>query len=90
MRLPLRVFLFASLAMASLAPLAYLGISQTLQWRDVHRREVDKELARSAESLALTVSHAIRSDVRQITNLAKSIALLDLRDREPIEAMHDG
>ncbi|MBN2574608.1 MAG: SpoIIE family protein phosphatase [Deltaproteobacteria bacterium] len=87
MRLPLRAFLFASLAGAVLAPLAYLGISQTLRWREVHRQEVDRELTVSAESLARTIGRAIGSDVRQMTALANSIALQDLRDRERIEAM---
>ena len=87
MRLPLRAFLFASLAGAVLAPLAYLGVSQTLRWREVHRQEVDRELTVSAESLARTIGRAITADVRQITTLANAIALQDLRGRELIEAM---
>jgi serine phosphatase RsbU (regulator of sigma subunit) len=53
----------------------------------VHRQEVDRELTVSAESLARTIGRALGSDVRQITTLANSIALQDLRDRELIEAM---
>ena len=87
MRLPLRAFLFASIAGSILAPLAYLGVSQTLRWREVHRQEVDRELTLSAESLARTIGRAITSDVRQITTLANYIALQDLREREVIEAM---
>ena len=87
MRLPLRAFLFASIAGSVLAPLAYLGVSQTLRWRGVHRQEVDRELTLSAESLARTIGRAIRSDVRQITMLANAVALQDLRDRALVEAM---
>jgi serine phosphatase RsbU (regulator of sigma subunit) len=87
MRLPLRTYLFASLAFAVLTPLTYLGVSQTVRWRDVQRQEVDRELMLSAESLARTIGHAIAADLLQLTTLAKSVALQDLDDRERIEAM---
>jgi serine phosphatase RsbU (regulator of sigma subunit) len=87
MRLPLRGFLFVSLAVAVLAPLSYLGVSQTLRWQEVHGLEVDKELTLSAESLARTIEHAILSNVRQITVLANSVALQDLGNRDLIESL---
>lgn len=87
MRLSLRVFLFVSLAIAVLTPLSYLGVSQTLRWREVHRLEVDRELTLSAVTLAQTIGHAIASDAQQITTLANAIAMQDLHNGDLIEAM---
>jgi serine phosphatase RsbU (regulator of sigma subunit) len=87
MRVPLRAFLFVSLAIAVLAPVTYLGISQTVRWREVNRLEVDKELTLSALGLARTIEHAMAADIRLITTLSNALALQDLRNRELIEAM---
>jgi serine phosphatase RsbU (regulator of sigma subunit) len=87
MRLSLRAILFASLSIAVLLPLGYLGLSQTDRWRTVHRLEVDKELTLSALGLAHTIEHAIAADVQLITTLSNALALQDLHDSERIEAM---
>lgn len=87
MRLSLRAILFASLSIAVLLPLGYLGLSQTARWREVHRLEFDKELTLSALGLARTIEHAIAADVQLITTLSNALALQDLQDGERIEAM---
>jgi serine phosphatase RsbU (regulator of sigma subunit) len=73
MRLPLRVFLFVALSVATLAPIAYLGPTQVARWREVQRIEADKELRSAAESLARAIGEAIDANVRGLTSVAGHI-----------------
>lgn len=73
MRPSLRTFLFVALSIAALGPIAYLGPSQVKHWRDVRRRDADKELRFAAEGLARTVGQALDATVRQVTAVAKTV-----------------
>jgi serine phosphatase RsbU (regulator of sigma subunit) len=72
-RLPLRVFLFASLSVATLAPITYLGREQIVRWREVQRRDADRELQFAAESLARAIGEAIDHSVQGLTTTANHI-----------------
>jgi serine phosphatase RsbU (regulator of sigma subunit) len=75
MRFSLRAFLFASLSVVTLAPIAYLGPSQVARWRAVQRENADRELRMAAESLARTVGLAIDGSVRDLTSTANQIGI---------------
>ncbi|HEY5283088.1 MAG TPA: hypothetical protein VIM14_09885, partial [Polyangia bacterium] len=73
MRLPLRVFLFVSISVATLAPIAYLGSTQIARWREVQRTAADKDLRFAAESLAGAIGQALDANVRELGTMAKHI-----------------
>jgi sigma-B regulation protein RsbU (phosphoserine phosphatase) len=72
-RLPLRVFLFVSISVATLAPIAYLGSTQIARWREVQRAAADKDLRFAAESLAEAIGQALDANVRELGTMAKHI-----------------
>jgi sigma-B regulation protein RsbU (phosphoserine phosphatase) len=89
-RLPLRVFLFAALAVATLAPIAYLGPTQVARWRKVQGRDADRELQFAAESLARAVGQAIDDSVRGLTTTANHIGTYGSLDEETLQTvLHD-
>jgi len=61
MRPRLRTVLFAGLIVATGAPGAYLGLAQVARWREVQRRDADKELTFAADALSREVARAIES-----------------------------
>ena len=73
MRLPLRAFLFVSISVATLAPIAYLGSTQVARWREVQRAAADKDLRFAAESLAGAIGQALDANVRELGTMAKHI-----------------
>jgi hypothetical protein len=72
-RLPLRIFLFVSLSVATLAPIAYLGPAEVARWREVQGQASDQALQLAAESLARAIGQAIAESVRGITTMANHV-----------------
>lgn len=87
MRPSLRVFLFVALSIAALAPIAYLGLTQATRWRQVQRRDADKELRFAAESLARTIGQALDANVREITSVAKTVGMHGTGDRSVVQQL---
>lgn len=58
-----------------LAPIAYLGPTQVVRWRDVQRRDADKELRFAAESLARAIDQALDASIRELTGTANHIGV---------------
>jgi sigma-B regulation protein RsbU (phosphoserine phosphatase) len=69
-RLSLRAFLFVVLAIATLAPIAYLGPTQISRWREVEQRDADNELRLASASLALAVGQVLDPNIRAVTATA--------------------
>ena len=67
---------FASLSVGMLAPIAYLGPAQVARWRDVQRRDADKEMRFAAESLARAIDQALDISVRELTTMANQIGVV--------------
>jgi len=90
LRLSLRVFLFVSLSVAALAPIAYLGPTQIARWREVQRRDADKQLLFAAESLARAIGQALDESVRGLTATANHIGTYGTLDHDTLQAvLHD-
>jgi sigma-B regulation protein RsbU (phosphoserine phosphatase) len=83
----LRAFLFAGLSIAALAPILYFGATQVAHWRQVQRQDADKELRFAAEGLARTLGQALEADAREITALAKTVALQGMADRGALQTL---
>jgi serine phosphatase RsbU (regulator of sigma subunit) len=75
MRLSLRKFLFVSLLVAALAPIAYLGPTQIVRWQAVQRGDADKELRMAAESLARSIGQTVDSSARELTAMANQLGI---------------
>ena len=58
-----------------LAPIAYLGPTQVVRWREVQRRDADKELRFAAESLARAIDQALDASIRELTGTANQIGV---------------
>jgi serine phosphatase RsbU (regulator of sigma subunit) len=58
-----------------LAPIAYLGPTQVVRWRDVQRRDADKELRFATESLARAIDQALDASIRELTGTANHIGV---------------
>jgi serine phosphatase RsbU (regulator of sigma subunit) len=65
-----------------LAPIAYLGPTQVARWRDVQRRDADKELRFAAESLSRAIGMALDISVRELTTMANQIGASGSFDRD--------
>ena len=63
-----------------LAPIAYLGPTQVARWRDVQRRDADKELRFAAESLARAIDQALDASIRELTGTANDIGVFGSLD----------
>jgi hypothetical protein len=87
MRPSLRVFLFAALSIAALAPIAYLGLTQAARWREVQRRDADKELRFAAEGLARTIGQALDANAREITSVATTVGMHGTGDRSVVQRL---
>jgi len=83
----MRAFLFAALSTAALAPITYLGFTQVARWRDVQRRDADSELRFAAEALARTIGQALAENVRDITDLANTVALQGMTNVGALQAL---
>ncbi len=90
LRLSLRVFLFAALAVATLAPIAYLGPTQIARWRAVQRSDADRDLQFAAESLARAIGQAIDDSVRGLSTTACHIGTYGTLDEATLQTvLHD-
>jgi serine phosphatase RsbU (regulator of sigma subunit) len=87
MRPSLRAFLFAALAITTIAPIAYFGLTQSAHWQEVQRQEADMELRFTAEGLARTLGESLRRDVRDLESLANAVRLLDLADTAGLQSL---
>jgi serine phosphatase RsbU (regulator of sigma subunit) len=81
------VFLFVALSIAALAPIVYLGLTQAARWREVQRRDADKELRFAAEGLARTLGQALDANVREITSVAKTVGMHGTGDRSVVQQL---
>jgi len=86
-RLPLRLFLFVALSIATLAPIAYLGPTQIARWREVQRRDADRELQFAAESLARAIGQAVDAAVRGLATTANHIGASGTLDAPTLQTI---
>lgn len=87
--LSLRWFLLVAFSIVTAIPLTYLGWTQVVRWRDVQRRDADKELRFAAEALAQSVGQAIDREVRAQEATAEQIALRGSMEPAVVtEALH--
>jgi len=68
-----------------LAPVAYLGPTQVARWRDVQRRDADKELRFAAESLARAIDQALDASIRELTVTANEIGVYGSLDPDLLQ-----
>ena len=70
-----------------LAPIAYLGPTQVARWRDVQRRDADKELRFAAESLARAIDQALDASIRELTGTANHIGVYGSLDPDVLQTV---
>ena len=70
-----------------LAPIAYLGPTQVARWRDVQRRDADKELRFAAESLGRAIDQALDASIRELTGTANHIGIYGSLDRDLLQTV---
>ena len=70
-----------------LAPIAYLGPTQVARWRDVQRRDADKELRFAAESLARAIDQALDASLRELTGTANHIGVYGSLDPDLLQTV---
>lgn len=87
MRLSVRSYLFFILAVAALAPIAYLGPAQIVRWRAIQRRDADEELRLASASLALAIGEVLDANVRAVSATAAQIGARGPLDPEIVTAM---